>query len=143
MKHLKTLVLAKSIAAALIASAGIAAPTLSHAGAAEGFTCASDHPAQFANGVFKCHKPDPQTRRSVCLPTLTLSTISVDTCRVPNSPPEVPAVSLSFAELVATDLVVPHDSPVRSRAISPATASTCCSTTTSSRKDCPSWACPT
>jgi hypothetical protein len=113
MTTLKTLVLAKSIAAALIASAGIAAPTLSYAGAAEGVTCASDHPGQFANGVFKCHKPDPQTRRSVCLPTLSLSTISVDTCRVPNSPPELPAVSLSFAELVATDLVVPHDSPVR------------------------------
>lgn len=117
MKALTTLVLAKSIAAAFIATAGIAAPAISHAGAAEGVTCASDHPAQFANGVFKCHKPDPQTRRSVCLPSLSLSTIAVDTCRVPNSPPEAPAVSLSFAELVGTDLVVPHDSPVRATSL--------------------------
>ncbi len=113
MKALKTLVLAKSIAAAFIATAGIAAPTLSHAGPAEGVTCASDHPGQFANGVLKCDKRDQQSRNSICPPLLTLNPITVDSCRVPNSPPEAPALSLSFAEPVATDLFLVHDTPVR------------------------------
>lgn len=113
MNSFKYLVLAKSIAAAFIATAGIAAPAISHASAAEGVTCDTQHAPQFVGGVLKCDKQSQETRNSVCLPTLTLNPISTDTCRIPNSPPEVPAVSVSFAEFLATDLVLKHDDPVR------------------------------
>ena len=58
MKSLKTLVLAKSIAAAIVASAGIAAPAISHASPDDGMVCrvASGYNAQFVNGTMKCTK---------------------------------------------------------------------------------------
>jgi hypothetical protein len=57
MKHLKSLVLAKSIAAAIVASAGIAAPTLSHASPDDGMVCRAGYNATFEAGRFKCSKP--------------------------------------------------------------------------------------
>src|SRR5262249_56215813 len=84
-----------------------------HASAPDGPACAADHPPKFGNGILKCDMPSVQTRNSVCLPVLTLNPLNIDTCRIPNSPPEVPAVSDSFAEFVGTDLVTPHDTPVR------------------------------
>lgn len=65
MKHLKTLVLAKSIAAALIATAGIAAPAISHASPDDGMVCRSGYNAQFAGGDMKCTKVLPAQATTV------------------------------------------------------------------------------
>jgi hypothetical protein len=56
MKSLKTLVLAKSIATAIVASAGIAAPTLSHASPDDGMVCRVSYSAQVSGGNMKCAK---------------------------------------------------------------------------------------
>lgn len=57
MKALKTLLLAKGIAAAVVAGAGIAAPAVSHASPDDGMICRSGYTAQFAAGKMKCTKP--------------------------------------------------------------------------------------
>jgi hypothetical protein len=56
MKSLKTLVLVKSIAAALIAGAGIAAPVVSHASPDDGMVCRAGYSGQAVNGTFKCSR---------------------------------------------------------------------------------------
>jgi len=56
MKHLKTLVLAKSIAAALVATAGIAAPAISHASPDDGMVCRAGYSGTLEGGNFKCSK---------------------------------------------------------------------------------------
>lgn len=56
MKAFKTLVLAKSIAAALVAGSGIAAPALSHASPDDGMVCRAGYSAQFSAGNLKCAK---------------------------------------------------------------------------------------
>jgi len=56
MKSFKTLVLAKSIAAALVATAGIAAPAISHASPDDGVVCRASYSAQFGGGNMKCTK---------------------------------------------------------------------------------------
>ncbi|WP_280154802.1 hypothetical protein [Piscinibacter sp. XHJ-5] len=56
MKALKTLLLAKGIAAAVVAGAGIAAPAISHASPDDGMICRSGYTAQFAAGKMKCTK---------------------------------------------------------------------------------------
>jgi hypothetical protein len=56
MKSLKTLVLVKSLAAALIAGAGIAAPVVSHASPDDGMVCRAGYSGQAANGTFKCSR---------------------------------------------------------------------------------------
>lgn len=57
MKHLKTLVLAKSIAAALVATAGIAAPAISHASPDAGMVCRATYSGALDGVRFKCSKP--------------------------------------------------------------------------------------
>lgn len=57
MKALKTLVLAKSAAAALIAMAGVAAPAISHASPDDGMVCRAGYSGSFEGGRFKCAKP--------------------------------------------------------------------------------------
>jgi hypothetical protein len=54
MKALKTVLLAKSIAAALVAGAGIAAPTISHASPDDGMVCRAGYGAQSSGGNIKC-----------------------------------------------------------------------------------------
>jgi hypothetical protein len=61
MKALKTLVLAKSIAAAIVASAGIAAPAISHASPDDGMVCRVSYGAQFGAGNMKCTKTSVRT----------------------------------------------------------------------------------
>jgi hypothetical protein len=61
MKALKTLVLAKSIAAAIVASAGIAAPAISHASPDDGMVCRVSYSAQFGAGNMKCTKTSSRT----------------------------------------------------------------------------------
>jgi hypothetical protein len=56
MKALKTLILGKSIAAAFVAAAGVAAPAISHASPDDGMVCRSGYSAQFAGGNLKCSK---------------------------------------------------------------------------------------
>lgn len=56
MKHLKTLVLAKSIAAAFIATAGIAAPAISHASPDDGMVCRAGYAGAFDGTKIKCSK---------------------------------------------------------------------------------------
>ena len=56
MKAFKALVLAKSIAAAAFAAAGIAAPAVSHASPDDGMVCRSGYGAQFASGNMKCSR---------------------------------------------------------------------------------------
>ena len=56
MKSFKSLVLAKSIAAAVVASAGIAAPAIGHASPDDGMTCRAGYNGQAVNGVFKCSR---------------------------------------------------------------------------------------
>ena len=56
MKHLKTLVLVKSIAAAVVASAGIAAPAISHASPDDGMVCRAGYTGQVTGGAFKCSR---------------------------------------------------------------------------------------
>jgi hypothetical protein len=56
MKAFKTLVLAKSAAAALIATAGIAAPAISHASPDDGMVCRSSYNGAVDGGRFKCSK---------------------------------------------------------------------------------------
>jgi hypothetical protein len=60
MKAIKTLVLAKSIAAALVATAGIAAPTISHASPDDGVVCRAGYSAQISGGAMKCTKTLPE-----------------------------------------------------------------------------------
>jgi hypothetical protein len=66
MKHLKSLVLAKSIAAAIVASAGIAAPVAAHASEQDGVTCEAGTEATLVNGVLKCKKR--KVLASICSP---------------------------------------------------------------------------
>jgi len=56
MKSFKTLVLAKSIAAVVVAGAGIAAPVVSHASPDDGMVCRVGYSGQSLNGVFKCSR---------------------------------------------------------------------------------------
>lgn len=56
MKSIRSLVLAKSIAAALVASAGLAAPVISHASPDDGMTCRPGYNGQTVGGVFKCSR---------------------------------------------------------------------------------------
>jgi len=56
MKSFKTLVLVKSIAAALIAGAGIAAPVVSHASPDDGMVCRAGYSGQAVNSNFKCSR---------------------------------------------------------------------------------------
>lgn len=56
MKALKTLLTAKSIAAALVAGSGLAAPALSHASPDDGMVCRAGYSAQFGGGNMKCTK---------------------------------------------------------------------------------------
>ncbi|HTP71958.1 MAG TPA: hypothetical protein VML58_07035 [Burkholderiaceae bacterium] len=56
MKSFKTLVLAKSIAALMVAAAGIAAPVVSHASPDDGMTCRAGYSGQAVNGAFKCSR---------------------------------------------------------------------------------------
>jgi hypothetical protein len=56
MKSFKTLVLVKSIAAAVVASAGIAAPAISHASPDDGMACRTGYSGQAVNGTFKCSR---------------------------------------------------------------------------------------
>jgi hypothetical protein len=56
MKSFKTLVLAKSIAAAIVASAGIAAPAISHASPDDGMVCRAGYTGQSTGGAFKCSR---------------------------------------------------------------------------------------
>lgn len=113
MKAFRTFVLAKSAVAIAVASSALTLPAISHASPAEGVTCTADHAPQFVDGVLKCVLNTTQTRNSFCPPPLALSTPSIDTCRVAGSPPEVPAVSNSLPQLVGTDLIIPHDTPLR------------------------------
>jgi hypothetical protein len=57
MKSFKTLVLAKSIAAAAVAASGIAAPAISHASPDDGVVCRVGYSAQFSGGDMKCTRP--------------------------------------------------------------------------------------
>lgn len=56
MKSFKHLLLAKGIAAALVGTAGVAAPAISHASPDDGSICRPGYSAQFANGNMKCVK---------------------------------------------------------------------------------------
>ena len=56
MKSFKTLVLVKSIAAAVVASAGIAAPAISHASPDDGMACRTGYSGQAVNGTFECSR---------------------------------------------------------------------------------------
>jgi hypothetical protein len=113
MKRLKAVVAAKTLVAVAVAAISFALPSISHAGAAEGVTCPADHPPQFATGVLKCRMNTVQMRNSVCPPPLALDPNLADTCRVAGAPPGIPAVANSMAELVGTDLITAHDTPVR------------------------------
>ena len=57
MKAFKTLVLAKSIAAAIVATAGIAAPAISHASPDAGMVCRAGYSGALDGARFKCSKP--------------------------------------------------------------------------------------
>jgi hypothetical protein len=57
MKAFKTVLVIKSIAAALVAGAGVAAPTLSHASPDDGMVCRPGYAAQFSSTTMKCTKP--------------------------------------------------------------------------------------
>jgi hypothetical protein len=56
MKALKSFVLAKSIAAAFVAMAGVAAPAISHASPDDGMVCRPGYASQFGGGNMKCTK---------------------------------------------------------------------------------------
>ncbi|MFN0301549.1 MAG: hypothetical protein ACKVQU_14485 [Burkholderiales bacterium] len=72
MKTLKSLVLAKSIAVAAFVAAGLASPSISVAGGANGVSCPAGYdatPASSFNGVMKCSKvvtTPLEIRKSVC-----------------------------------------------------------------------------
>ncbi|MFL6665148.1 MAG: hypothetical protein ACJ8G7_23505 [Rhizobacter sp.] len=56
MKSFKHLLLAKAVAAAVIGTAGVAAPAISHASPDDGVVCRAGYSAQFAGGDMKCSK---------------------------------------------------------------------------------------
>lgn len=56
MKAFKTLVLAKSIAAAAVAATSLAVPAISHASPDDGMICRGGYSAQFSAGNLKCTK---------------------------------------------------------------------------------------
>lgn len=72
MKTLKTLVLAKSIVAAAFVAAGVASPSISIAGGANGVSCPAGYtatPDDSFNGVMKCSRvvtTPLEARKSVC-----------------------------------------------------------------------------
>jgi hypothetical protein len=66
MKHLKALLVAKSIAAVAIAASGISAPLAAHASEQDGATCGADTQATLVNGVLKCKKQ--KVLASICSP---------------------------------------------------------------------------
>ena len=70
MKAFKTLFLTKSIAAALVAGSGIAAPAISHASPDDGMVCRVGYNGQFAGGDLKCTKTKPPANAALsCLDT--------------------------------------------------------------------------
>jgi len=79
MQSLKFLVLAKSALAALVATAGIAAPAVSHASPDDGMICRAGYQAQFGSGTLKCTK---QVARRVAL-DCTNPTFPIKRVRVP------------------------------------------------------------
>ena len=56
MKSFKHLLLAKGIAAAIVGTAGVAAPAISHASPDDGSICRLGYSAQFSGGNMKCTK---------------------------------------------------------------------------------------
>jgi hypothetical protein len=57
MKALKALVFTKSIAAALFAVSGVAAPAISHASPDDGMVCRAGYGSHLVNGVMTCTRP--------------------------------------------------------------------------------------
>jgi hypothetical protein len=80
MKHLKGLILAKSIAAAAIAASGISAPVVAQAGEQDGVTCDANSQATLVNGVLKCSKQ--KVLASICSPLAFGSTLKVSSAVV-------------------------------------------------------------
>jgi hypothetical protein len=66
MKHLKALLVAKSIAAVAIAAAGISGPVAAHASEQDGVTCEAGSQATLVNGVLICKKR--KVLASICSP---------------------------------------------------------------------------
>jgi len=76
MKHLKTLFVAKSVAAVAIAASGVAGPVAAHASEQDGVTCAADTQAALVNGVLTCKKQ--KVLASICSPVAFGKTLKVN-----------------------------------------------------------------
>jgi hypothetical protein len=82
MKHLETLLVAKSVAAVAIAAASIATPIAAHAAEQDGVTCDPGLQATLANGILTCKKQ--KVLASICSPIAFGKTASVNTNVVMN-----------------------------------------------------------
>lgn len=80
MKHLKVLLVAKSIAAVAIAAAGISGPMAAHASEQDGVTCEAGSQASLVNGVLTCKKQ--KVLASICSPLAFGSTLKVSSAVV-------------------------------------------------------------
>ena len=82
MNTLKTVLLTKSLAAALVAALGMAAPAISHASPDDGVTCRIGYSGQFANGKMTCTKRAVRHIPLEC----TNATFPIKRVRVPGVP---------------------------------------------------------